>query len=217
MTGVDVDLLLSDKSEKLDESNKPEKRPNVILIGMLGVGKTAVGRMLAERLGMEFVDIEAEMERVTGLKLAEIYKKYGAIRFYAEEELLLRKLEPNSGKIISTGGALIPRAAQMEQWHRLVGDNPSGHNKELILGSDKPARGKIIWLQAGAETVFRRIRRKQNSCFLSKNCKYGAVDAEVVAEIMSEREPVYRAAADFAVDLESVRLDEAVSMISNII
>ena len=58
-------------------------RENIILAGMLGVGKTAVGRMLAERLDFGFVDIEAEMEQVTGMKLADIYKKHGRVRFYA--------------------------------------------------------------------------------------------------------------------------------------
>ena len=79
---------------------------NIVLVGMMGVGKTAVGRLLAEELAFDFVDLDAELEQVTGLKLPEIYRKYGQIRFYSEDKLLLGKQLGKSGRrAAAPGGA----------------------------------------------------------------------------------------------------------------
>ena len=162
-------------------------RENIILAGMLGVGKTAVGRMLAERLDFGFVDIEAEMEQVTGMKLADIYKKHGRVRFYAEENLLLAKLCADDGKVIAVGGALPPQPAQIARWQEL---------------------GSVVWLQADADTILRRVRRKRNVCFLLRQPGLATVET-----MMAERAPLYEAAAAYAVDLDSCPLEQAVEMI----
>ena len=77
---------------------------NIVLVGMMGVGKTAVGRMLAEELAYAFVDLDFELEQVTDLKLPEIYSKYGRIRFYSEDKLMLRKQLGKSRMVIAADG-----------------------------------------------------------------------------------------------------------------
>ncbi len=118
---------------------------NIVLVGMMGVGKTAVGRLLAEELAFDFVDLDAELEQVTGLKLPEIYRKYGQIRFYSEDKLLLGKQLGKSSQVFAADGALPPQAEHLRLWRQM---------------------GCVVWLQAEAETVFRRMRRKKNRLFL---------------------------------------------------
>ncbi len=164
-----------------------DNRRNIILAGMMGVGKTAVGRMLAERLDYGFVDMDALMEQVTGLKLADIYHKYGAIRFYAEENLLLAKMRVNDARVIAVGGALAPREEQIERWQEL---------------------GLVIWLKADAETILRRVRRKQNRCFLPRQA-----NVEAVEKVIVERSFEYRRAAAYDIDVDRYPLEQVVDMI----
>lgn len=162
---------------------------NIILVGMIGVGKTAVGRMLAERLEYGFIDMDARMEQVTGLKLADIYHKYGAVRFYAEEKLLLAKVCINDSKVIAVGGALPPRDEQIARWAEL---------------------GTVVWLQADAETILRRVRRKQNRCFLPRHAT-----VQIVEDMIAERAPLYSKAAAYEIDLDRYALEQAVDMIAD--
>ncbi len=161
---------------------------NIVLIGMMGVGKTAVGRLLAEALQYEFVDLDAELEAVCGLKLSEIYRRYGKIRFYAEEELLLAKQRGRSGLVIAAGGALAPSVKERELWQEL---------------------GSVIWLSAGAETILRRMRRKQNRLFLPKQAT-----VDDVQQILNERAPQYQETAALAVNLDNYTLEQAVGKIA---
>ncbi len=160
---------------------------NIVLVGMMGVGKTAVGRLLAEELAFDFVDLDAELEQVTGLKLPEIYRKYGQIRFYSEEKLLLGKQLGKSGQVLAAGGALPPLPEHLRLWRQL---------------------GCVVWLQAEAETVFRRMRRKKNRLFLPKQAT-----AETVQQLMTERGPLYAEAADFAVNVDKWALEQVAAKI----
>ena len=82
-------------------------RKNIVLIGFMGTGKTAVGRRLARRLKRKFVDTDAEIEKITGKTIAQIFARDGATRFRSEEALLVKKLAPKEGLVISTGGGLV--------------------------------------------------------------------------------------------------------------
>ena len=73
----------------------------------MGTGKTAVGRRLARRLKRKFVDTDAEIEKITGKTIAQIFARDGATRFRSEEALLVKKLAPKEGLVISTGGGLV--------------------------------------------------------------------------------------------------------------
>jgi shikimate kinase len=160
---------------------------NIVLVGMMGVGKTAVGRMLAEQLAYDFVDLDAEMERVCGLKLSEIYKKYGKIRFYSEEKLLLDKQIGSSGRVIAAGGALPPLTEQIALWQEL---------------------GVVIWLQAEPETILRRMKRKHNRLFLPNHAT-----VQDVEHIIEERRDSYNS-ADYAINVDSCALEQVVDRIA---
>ena len=160
---------------------------NIVLVGMMGVGKTAVGRLLAEELAFDFVDLDAELEQVTGLKLPEIYRKYGQIRFYSEDKLLLGKQLGKSSQVFAADGALPPQAEHLRLWWQM---------------------GCVVWLQAEAETVFRRMRRKKNRLFLPKQAS-----VETVQQMMAEREPLYAETADFAVNVDKWALEQVAAKI----
>lgn len=160
---------------------------NIVLVGMMGVGKTAVGRLLAEELDFDFVDLDSELERVCGLKLPQIYSKYGAIRFYSEDKLLLRKQLGKSGLVLAADGALPPDEQQLELWRQL---------------------GCVIWLKADSDTIFRRVRRKNNRIFLPRQA-----DAESVRQMAEARAALYAAAAEYSIDVDKWALEEVASKI----
>lgn len=168
----------------MDTVNNMENRENIVLVGMLGVGKTAVGRMLAEELGYEFLDMDEALEEVCGLRLAEIYSRYGRIRFYAEDRLLLQKQLGKTGLVVAADGALAPEAAQLELWQRL---------------------GRIVWLWAEPETILRRMRRKNNRVFLPREAT-----AASVARQQAERQALYEARAEFALSADGSPLEQVV-------
>lgn len=153
---------------------------NVVLIGMMGVGKTAFGRQLADALGYDFVDLDAMLEDVCNLKLHEIYRKYGRVRFAAEETLLLKKQLGRANCVIAAGGALPPVAEQLALWQAL---------------------GVNLWLKAAPGTMLRRIKKKHNQVFLPPHTD---VETELAA-----RQEAYAAVADWQLDLENMGIEEA--------
>lgn len=160
---------------------------NVVLIGMMGVGKTALGRQLAEALNYDFVDLDAALEEVCGLKLHEIYRKYGKIRYYAEETLLLKKQLGSCRRVIAAGGAMLPNSEQLALWQAL---------------------GRTVWLSAQPETMLRRIKRKHNMVFLAPH-----TTAEAAARQIADRAAVYAEAAELRVDLDKLGIEAAAAEI----
>lgn len=157
---------------------------NIVLIGMMGVGKTAFGRRLAEALDYDFVDLDSELEQVCGLKLHEIYRRYGKIRYVAEETLLLKKLLGRENTVIAAGGALLPNDEQVALWQVL---------------------GLTVLPVASADAMLRRIKKKHNQVFLAPH-----TGADEAAREIAAREAVYAAVADWRVDLDKVGLEVAV-------
>jgi 3-dehydroquinate synthase len=81
--------------------------PVVVLAGFMGSGKTKVGRLLAERLGVEFIDTDALIESRAGMKVAEIFEQHGEERFREMESDLCHELSPTEGAVVSTGGGML--------------------------------------------------------------------------------------------------------------
>ncbi|MBC7327123.1 AAA family ATPase [bacterium] len=86
---------------------------NIVLCGFMGTGKTQLGKALAQRLGLPFVDIDGEIERTTGMKIADIFEKMGEPFFRDLEEKLLREYGSKSGQIISVGGGALQRESNI--------------------------------------------------------------------------------------------------------
>ena len=91
---------------------------NLILIGMPGCGKSTIGQALAQRLGRPFADADAEIERQTGLSIAQIFSRFGEERFRQEETKALQRLGKQSGLVIATGGGCVTRPENYPLLHQ---------------------------------------------------------------------------------------------------
>ncbi|ADI01183.1 MULTISPECIES: shikimate kinase [Syntrophothermus] len=160
---------------------------NIVLIGFMGTGKSTIGQRLARKLGMIFVDTDREIEKITGMTVAEIFRKHGEKRFRSEEKLLAHKLAQREGLIISCGGGM-----------------PLDPENMKVLGEN----GVIIGLKASPEDVFRRVMRKRHHRPL--------IDRELTLErlraMMAEREKYYQC-AHITVDTSTHGIEELVHKI----
>ncbi len=161
---------------------------NIVLIGFMGTGKSTVGRRLALRLGLEFIDTDEEIERITGKTIQEIFARNGLIRFRSEESLVVRKLSVQGGKVIATGGGAV-----------LDPKNVACLKKN----------GVLIRLTASPEVIVHRVGKKRNRPLLNRGEDLG----ETVEKLMQEREEIYSQAADFTVDTGALSKDDTVERI----
>lgn len=160
---------------------------NIILTGFMGAGKSTVGMRLAERLKMEFVDLDREIEKVTGMSVSQIFKRYGEIRFRSEENLMVEKLAKRDGLVIATGGGTILREENMQ-----------------ILRNN----GIIILLEASPEDIFARVSRKRGTRpLLRKNLTIENIEA-----MLADRDPFYQQ-ADHRINTSGKDLDTIVKEI----
>lgn len=159
---------------------------NIILIGFMGTGKTAVGKRLAALLNMDFYDTDREVESVTGMTISQLYTKYGEVRFRSEENLAIKRLVNNKNSVIALGGAVVL-------------------DKKIIdMISEK---GVIVCLTAKPEIIYERVKRRNNRPFLKKGNMY-----DTILELLDKREEVYKC-ADFTVDTSDLSFQEIIESI----
>lgn len=159
---------------------------NIVLIGFMGTGKTAAGRRLAYRLKRKFIDTDAEIEKITGKTIAQIFAKDGVIRFRSEEALLVKKLAVREGLVISTGGGLVL----------------DPENVQLLKEN-----GVLIALTTPPEVIYDRVKNKNSRPLLMK----GELQ-EQIHSLLKERHGTYDV-AEFTVDTGTCIVDEVVEQI----
>jgi shikimate kinase len=140
----------------------------VVLVGMMGVGKTSIGRRLAAQLGVEFADADEEIERASGLSIAEIFEKFGEPYFRDGERRVIARLIDGSPKVIATGGGAF------------INDD----TRALIL-----ERALSIWLDADIRILAERVSRRSHRPLLKDRDP-----VEVLTELGKVRNPLYAAA-----------------------
>lgn len=156
---------------------------SIVLIGLMGAGKTAVGRRLATRLGLPFVDADSEIEEAAGQSISDIFAEHGEAIFRAGEQRVIARLLQNGSQVLATGGG-----AYMNEATRAEIRN----------------HGVSVWLKADLETLLMRVRRRDNRPLLE-----GRNPAIVMAQLMDERYPVY-ADADITIISRDVTHDASV-------
>jgi shikimate kinase len=174
-------------------ANRPEAvvvaalgRRSVVLVGMMGAGKSSVGRRVALRLGIPFVDADTEIEKAAGMAISDIFAIRGEAEFRAgEARVILRLLEGGPQVLATGGGAFI---------------NPD--TRAAIA-----AKGISIWLKAEPDVLMKRIKRRQDRPLLRT-----ADPAATLCKLLDEREPVY-ALADLTVQSREVTHDRIVDEI----
>jgi shikimate kinase len=158
-----------------------------VLIGMMGAGKSAVGRHLAQRTGLACVDTDELVASKFGLSISEIFAKHGEERFREAETHALRNLSPAQPTIVVTGGGIVLRR----------------ENVDLLKGL-----GMIVWLAADEATLFERAsRRRERPLLKTENPK------ETFSELLRIREPLYASVADLRIDTSTLTQDEVTEAI----
>jgi shikimate kinase len=145
---------------------------SVALVGMPGSGKSSIGRRLAPRIGLPFVDADAEIEKAAGMPIPEIFAKHGEPYFRDGEARVIARLLDDGPSVIATGGGALVNLG----------------TRELIRN-----RAIAVWLRAEIPVLMRRVRRKSDRPLLKGD------DPEATLQLLlKEREPIY-AAADIIV------------------
>lgn len=151
---------------------------SIVFVGLMGAGKTAIGRRVASSLGLPFTDSDHEIESVSRMSIPELFERYGEAEFRALEQRVILRLLENGPQVLSTGGG----AYMNEQTRAAIGQH-----------------GLSVWLKAGIDILFDRVSKKQNRPLLK------AADPRAVLErLMAERYPVY-ALADLTVPTRDER------------
>jgi shikimate kinase len=150
------------------------KHANLYLVGMMGAGKTTVGRSLARRLKLRFFDSDHEIEARCGVKIPVIFEIEGEDGFRAREAQAVAELTQLEGIVLATGGGVVL----------------ADENRRLLA-----ERGTVIYLRATPEHLYERVRQDRNRPLLA-----GADPLERLRELYRTRDPLYRAIADLAID-----------------
>lgn len=150
---------------------------SLVLVGMMGAGKSAIGRKLAQRLNLPFVDADAEIERAAGMNISDIFAKHGEPYFRAGEARVIARLLEGGPQVLATGGGAFMHP----------------QSREAIR-----AKGISVWLKAEYDVLMKRIKRRGDRPMLKTEDP-----GETLRRLMQERDPVY-AEADVIVHSREV-------------
>jgi len=160
---------------------------NVFLVGPMGSGKSAVGRQLAARLGLAFIDSDAEIEALTGVDIPYIFEKEGEAGFRTRERDVLDGLTARTGVLVATGGG-------------------------AVLDPDTRARlrsrGCVVYLRTSVNQQLARTRRSGHRPLLNAPDPLGTL-----ARLMQVRAPLYEETADLVVETDSRKVKSVVEEI----
>ena len=159
---------------------------SVVLIGMMGAGKTSVGKRLAAKLALPFVDADAEIEAGAQLTISEIFERFGEAYFRDGERKVIARLLNGGPLVLATGGGAFM--------------NP-------VTRDNIAARGVSIWLKPDFDILLARVRKKSNRPLLKT-----ADPEETLRRLLEERSPIY-ALADFTIELLDGSHDSVVEAI----
>lgn len=165
--------------------------PHLVLVGMMGVGKSTVGRRAAQRLGWPFVDADHAIEARAGCTVREVFARDGEPAFRdLESSVLVDLLAFDEPTVIAAGGGAVLREA----------------NRDAAR-----ARAEVVWLRARPETLLTRLGGKADARPLLDGDAAATVRRLVVA-----REPAYAAAAHHVIDVDELSAEQAVTALAEL-
>jgi shikimate kinase len=173
------------RSSNRDGKSGTSTQP-VVLVGMMGAGKSTVGRRLAQRLALPFADADLEIERAAGCSISDIFEFHGEASFREGERRVIKRILEGPPLVISTGGGAFI--------------DPETHKRIR-------AKALSIWLRADLDTVVKRVKHNTNRPLLKDG------DPRTILEkLMIERDPTY-AKADVVVDSGDTAVEKIVDAI----
>jgi shikimate kinase len=164
------------------------RKPNVVLIGMPGAGKSTVGVLLAKALGLSFVDTDLLLQEREGRLLQEVIDVEGVDEFLRREEAVILGLEAR-GAVIATGGSAIYGPAAMARLRRA---------------------GTVVYLQVALAEIERRVRNMGNRGIAVER-------GRTLADLYAERVPLYEKFADLTFDCSGCGVEETVTRVAEAI
>lgn len=141
----------------------------IVMVGMMGAGKSSIGRRLASRLGMAFADADSEIEQAANATIPEIFEEHGEAYFRDGERRVIRRLLDGKPKVLATGGGAFIQP----------------ETRAAIQ-----AAGISIWLKADRDLLLARVKRRNNRPLLQDGDP-----AEIIEKLIAERYPIYAEAA----------------------
>jgi shikimate kinase len=168
---------------------------NLVLIGYRGSGKSAVGRRLADRLKMKFVDTDDLIEERQGIAITDIVKSHGWGHFRKLEASIIKEISNGNHLIIAPGGGAVLDADNVEALRR---------------------NGTIIWLRADRQILLKRINQDQGTD-TRRPTLTGKGTSEEIKEVMSLREPIYERASEIQIDTSTLDVEGVVERILAIV
>ncbi|MGB1005882.1 MAG: shikimate kinase [Thalassobaculaceae bacterium] len=160
---------------------RPRAHRSVALIGLMGAGKSAVGRRLAKRLARAFTDADQEIEKAAGCSIAEFFERYGEAEFRRGEERVIARLLEGPPLVLATGG---------------------GAYMSAVTRANLAARAVTVWLRADLEVLFERVARRSHRPLLNTPDPRATLKS-----LMDQRYPVY-GMADIVVESADVAVEE---------
>ena len=176
---------MSEQVLTLDESLKDRARAalgqrNLVFVGLMGAGKSSIGRPVAQQLGLPFVDTDIEIERVSRMTIAELFAAYGEQEFRALETRVIKRLLKGGPRVVSTGGGAF------------INESTRLHVKRGSLS---------VWLKADLDVLWERVNKRDTRPLLkTENPK------QTLENLMNARYPIY-AEADITVLSRDVNKD----------
>ena len=162
-------------------------KKNLVLTGFMGAGKSTVGRLLAEKLNLRYVDTDAEIERRAKMSIAEIFEKHGEAYFRELERRVVEEVSELEGCVIVTGGGVVL-------------------NRENI--SNLRRKGVIVYLHAEPEVIYRRLHNDSSRPLLRVENPLSRI-----RELMEQRAPYY-AEHDYSVDTSELSVEQVVEEVA---
>ena len=164
---------------------------NIFLVGLMGAGKSTIGRRLAQELGKQFRDSDSEIEKKTGVSIDVIFDIEGEQGFRRRETGILKELVEERGIVLATGGGAVL----------------APENRELLRDN-----GMVIYLKATAEHLAGRVRLDRRRPLLQSGDKLAKIH-----ELMIQRDPVYQQLADMVVETNNRSIPRVVREISKMV
>jgi shikimate kinase len=140
-------------------------RRSIVMIGMMGAGKSSIGKRLAARLGIPFVDADAAIEEAAGMCVADIFEAHGEPSFRSGEARVIARLLENGPQVLATGGGSFVNSETRARIHE---------------------KGISVWLKADVEVLLRRVKRRDNRPLLRNDDP-----AATLTALLAAREPFY--------------------------
>ena len=163
---------------------------NIVLIGFMGCGKTCVGKRLALKSGLEFIDTDIEIQRRKGITVSKIFENYGEAYFRKMERNLCKQLAFNSGSIIATGGGIIK-------------DEENVYNLKI--------NGVVVYLKSTPEKIYSNLKNNSTRPLLDNT----EDKLQTIRKLLFERKWLYEKYNDITFDVTDFTVEQSADLIYN--